>query len=90
MTEYHVGCGLAGIYAGILKDIDEWKDKTECTREAIAAVRDYMVDSLLGGINCPNGNTGSYQWELRNGKKIRLTVKVIDEYNPFTESSNAC
>ena len=90
MAKYHVGCGLAGIYAGVLKNVDEWKDKTECTREAISAVRDYMVDTLLGGIKCPNGYTGSYQWTLNNGKRIRLTISVIDEFNPFNEISNAC
>ena len=41
MTEYHVGCGIAGIYAGVLRNKNEWKDKTECTDSAIVAVRDY-------------------------------------------------
>ena len=44
MNKYHVGCGLAGIYAGVLnpKNQSEWKDKSECTNQAIVAVRDYM------------------------------------------------
>lgn len=90
MPEYHVGCGIAGIYAGVLKDVDEWEDKTECTREAIKAVRDYMIDSLLGGMDCPNGNVGTYKWELGNGKFIRLRIEVGDDYNPFYSNSNAC
>lgn len=62
----------------------------ECTIETIVAVRDYMIDSLLGGIDCPNGNIGTYKWELGNGKSIRLRVEVVDERNPFNSNSNAC
>ena len=45
MPEYHVGCGTFGIYAGTLnsKNKSLWQSKTECTDEAINAVRDYMV-----------------------------------------------
>lgn len=44
MAEYHVGCGLAGIYAGIMdKSGDSWKDKSEVTREAVPAVAQYLL-----------------------------------------------
>lgn len=44
MAEYHVGCGLFGIYAGILKpNGKEWKDKTDVTTEAISAVAEYLL-----------------------------------------------
>lgn len=44
MAEYHVGCGLAGIYAGILdKKGESWKDKTDVTREAIPAVAQHLL-----------------------------------------------
>lgn len=44
MAEYHVGCGLFGIYAGILKSNGkEWKDKTDVTTEAVSAVADYLL-----------------------------------------------
>ena len=89
MAEYHVACGIAGIYAGVLKDVNEWKDKTECTDEAIVAVRDYMVDECLGGIN-GNKFTGGYQWKLKDGRTVQLIVKIIDELNPFSENSNVC
>lgn len=89
MTEYHVGCGIAGIYAGVLRNKNEWKDKTECTDSAIVAVRDYMVDQCLDGIN-GNRTTGGYQWKLKDGRIVQLIVKIIDEYNPFPENSNAC
>lgn len=35
MAEYHVGCGIAGIYAGTLnKQGTEWLNKSEVTEEA--------------------------------------------------------
>lgn len=42
--KYSVGCGLFGIYAGILKpNGKEWKDKTDVTTEAISAVAEYLL-----------------------------------------------
>lgn len=47
MAEYHVGCGLAGIYAGILKkNGEEWRTKSEVTHEALCAVAQHL---LFGG-----------------------------------------
>ena len=44
MAEYHVGCGMFGIYAGTVKaNGKEWKDKTCITDEAVEAVRDWLV-----------------------------------------------
>lgn len=44
MTEYHVGCGLFGIYAGILKNgSDEWRSKSEVTNEALKAVATHLL-----------------------------------------------
>lgn len=39
------GCGAFGIYAGTLNSRNKnmWQNKTECTDEAICAVRDYLV-----------------------------------------------
>lgn len=45
MAEYHVGCGIAGIYAGTLRNKDEWKDKSECTVEASLAVAHYLLEN---------------------------------------------
>lgn len=44
MAEYHVGCGIAGIYAGTLKNEYEWKNKSECTVEASLAVAHYLLE----------------------------------------------
>ena len=45
MAEYHVGCGIAGIYAGTLnKKGDRWINKTDVTDEAISAVAQYLLE----------------------------------------------
>lgn len=44
MAEYHVGCGIFGIYAGTLnKKGDMWLRKSEVTHEALDAVAGYLV-----------------------------------------------
>ena len=47
MAEYHVACGMAGIYAGTLnKQQTEWQDKSDVTEEARQAVIQYEKDRL--------------------------------------------
>ena len=43
MAEYHVGCGVFAIYAGTLnsKNKSLWRDKTECTDEALKDVEKF-------------------------------------------------
>ena len=81
MAEYHVGCGAFGIYAGTLssKNKNLWQNKTECTDEAICAVRDYMVQELLGGLDCPDGKTSGYSWKLKDGRTVELHITVQEE-----------
>ena len=44
MANYHVGCGIAGIYAGTLKPSgDEWRNKSDVTHEALCAVAQYLL-----------------------------------------------
>lgn len=44
MAEYHVGCGIAGIYAGTLnKKGNMWQNKSCVTDEALDAVAGYLV-----------------------------------------------
>ena len=43
MAEYHVGCGLFGIYAGTLKNHNEWRNKSEVTSEALDSVAQYLL-----------------------------------------------
>lgn len=79
MAEYHVGCGAFGIYAGTLNSKNKtlWKNKTECTDEAIGAVTDYMVMECLGGFECKKATTGGFQWTLKDGRtmELRITIK---------------
>lgn len=81
MAEYHVGCGAFAIYAGTLNHRNKliWKDKSECTDEALCAVRDYMVRELLGGINCSKAKSSGYEWALKDGKIVELRVTIKED-----------
>lgn len=64
MAKYHVGCGLAGIYAGTLKKNGyEWLNKSNVTREALSASAQYLL-----------GQGVYYAFEC-GGKKYMMTVK---------------
>ena len=78
MAEYHVGCGTFGIYAGTLnaRNKNMWKNKSECTDEAINAVRDYMVIELLGGFDCIKSVSSGYKWTLKDGRVVELRITV--------------
>ena len=71
MAEYHVGCGAFAIYAGTLQN------KTECTDEALGAVRDYMVQECLGGLH-GDKLTGGYEWDMKDGRIVELRVTIKD------------
>lgn len=48
MSEYHIGCGAFGIYAGILnKNKTMWKNKSEVTNEALDAVAQYLLQENM-------------------------------------------
>lgn len=83
MPEYYVSAGLFGeIYAGTLMPKKDgkpqtWKNKSCVTDEAICAVRDHMMDSCLKE---KEGKTeGGYEWTRKDGKKVLLLVKVVDD-----------
>lgn len=80
MAEYHAGCGAFAIYAGTLnsKNKSLWRNKTECTDEALCAVRDYMVQELLGGIECRKAVSSGYEWTLKDGRVVELRVTIKD------------
>ena len=46
MAEYHVGKGLAGIYAGTIEKSGLWRNKSDVTDEAIAAVFSWFADHM--------------------------------------------
>ena len=77
MAEYHIGCGAFAIYAGTLnKNKTMWKNNSDCTDEAIAAVRDYMVQELLGGTQCTKADNSGYAWTLKDGRTVELRVAI--------------
>ena len=78
MAEYHVGCGIVAIYAGTLnKAKTMWQNKTDCTTEAVIAVRDFMVSTLLGGIDCKRATKSSYKWDLKDYSERCYSKKSI-------------
>lgn len=74
MAQYHVGCGIAGIYAGTLKkNGDEWLNKSNVTNEAINAVVQHMYYKV------PDGENGfAYGFKMRDGNYVRLKLEVCD------------
>lgn len=81
--EYHVSAGIfGGIYAGTLMPKKDgkpqmWRNKSDVTDEAICAVRDHMTSECLKE---EEGKTeGGYEWDRKDGKKVVLLVKVVDE-----------
>ena len=75
MNEYHVHSGLFGIYCGkINKSGTEWTSKTECTDEAVEAVRDYFKLQA----DSQRSNEYGFEWTTKDGKKVRLLLEVTD------------
>lgn len=78
MAEYHVSCGVFGIYAGTLnpKNKNLWQNKSDVTDEALGAVREYMIQELLGGYDCTKAKSSGYEWTLKDGRTVELRVTV--------------
>jgi hypothetical protein len=73
MAEYHVGCGLAGIYAGTILKPGVWKNKNEVTKEALRAVAEYMRGQIEKGCD-----TYQITWKFPTGRKIIMSLTVDD------------
>ncbi len=67
--EYHVSCGLCGIYAGVLNKNGTWRNgyKSDVTQEAIGAVAQYMLF-----------DNGVFNFSF-GGKKYLLKVVEVEE-----------
>ena len=64
MANYHVGCGITGIYAGTInKTSTMWVNKSDVTDEAISAVAQFLLEH-------DEAMEFNYQ-----GKRYRLAVK---------------
>ena len=69
MAEYHVGCGIASIYAGTLnKRGDQWLHKSDVRNEALSAVAQFLM-----------ANKSEFRFMDYDGKKYRLCVEEIEE-----------
>lgn len=63
MANYHVGCGITGIFAGRLnKKGDMWVEKSDVTDEAVIAVAQFLLE---------HEETVKFQYQ---GKRYRLSV----------------
>ena len=69
MAEYHVGCGIGAIYAGIKSNSGGWKDKSAVTDEVIAAAAQFLLYTKQ------KVTFNAY------GKPYILTVNEIEEPN---------
>jgi hypothetical protein len=66
MAEYHVGCGITGIYAGTLnKKGNMWLRKSDVTNEAFNAVAQYCLE-----------HNEAMEFNYK-GKRFRLEVTEI-------------
>lgn len=79
MPNYHVGCGIFGIYAGTLepKNPNLWRNKSDVTDEAICAVRDYLMGEFIKGDKAEGG----YEWKTKDGRTVKLLLKVEEPKN---------
>lgn len=67
MANYHVGCGLMGIYAGTLnKSKSMWVNKSDVTNEAMEAVAQFLLE-----------HKEAMNFDYR-GKRYRLAVEPLE------------
>ena len=69
MAQYHVGCGIAAIYAGIKYNDGTWKSKSTVTDEVIGAAAQFLLETKQ-----------NFTFTV-NGKRYRLSVSEIEEHN---------
>ena len=55
------------------------KDIEEAPAEALTAVRDYMVQELLGGLDCCKAVSSGYEWKLKDGRVVEQGVTVKEK-----------
>lgn len=74
MTEYHVGCGAFGIYAGTLnKRKDRWQNKSEVTEEATHAVVQHVKQEMM----LDKKSTRTDEFTFIDGSVMRVTYEVL-------------
>lgn len=80
--EYHVGCGLFGIYAGTLmkpkKDgVIMWRKKSDVTEEAIHAVMQYFKQTMDGH----DKTAASASYEFADGRTLTVNFTITQPDN---------
>lgn len=82
--DYHVRCGLKGIYAGKLTTNEDgfqvWTDRSEVTEEAICAVATYMYGNLE-----KTGTSTSYTFNLSDGTQMKIHAEVTNKTPDWNE-----
>jgi hypothetical protein len=77
MAEYHVGCGITGIFAGTLnKKGNMWLHKSDVTDEAFNAVAQYCLE---------HGEAMEFDYK---GKRYRLLVTEIKAESEKTDADS--
>lgn len=71
MPDYHVGCGISAIYAGVLLKHGLWKTKSPVTDEAIGASAQWLLD-----------NKQDFRF-TKGGKRYRM--QVVEEKDSSDE-----
>lgn len=74
--EFHVGIGEISdtIYAGtLMRNGTVWKDRSDVTDEAIAAVRDHLMQKA----KADGLETYGHSWKLKDGGKVQLIVRIL-------------
>ncbi len=79
MAEYHVGCGLAGIYAGTLNPKTKdgyqiWRNKSDVTEEAILCVIQYLKQELKHG-----ETENSKLYKFNDGTIVELKLLIMED-----------
>lgn len=79
MTEYHVGCGMFGdIYAGTYAPfrkygLQEWRDKTEVTSEAVEAVMGHFIKEM----ERDDKTKLEKVWGVIGNRKLKVTFEIF-------------
>jgi hypothetical protein len=77
MANYHVGCGITGIFAGTLnKKGNMWVNKSDVTNEAYNAVAQYCLE---------HNQAMNFDYK---GKRYRLSVTEIKSGSEETDADS--
>lgn len=81
MAEYHVGCGITGIYAGTLNPktkngYQTWRNKSDVTEDAISAVAQYLKQELDLE---KNGVEIARRYTFNDGTIAELKLSIVED-----------